>query len=109
MVNDMYAIFESYKQLKEDRADLTGLAPGVTRNASANHNNRYNMLAGGQGPTQDYTAGGGATAENNQEPVSKDIAKILKSLTNCAHKADYSQMLVDCMTLSKLAQKLIKK
>jgi hypothetical protein len=109
MVNDMYAIFESYKQLKEDRADLSGLASGSNLNASINHNNRSNVLTGGQGPTQDYSAGGGAAAENNQEPVSKDIAKILKSLTRCAHTADYSQMLIDCMNLSKLAQKLIKK
>ena len=106
----MYAIYESYKQLKEDRSDLSGLASGSSLTANINHTETKPQLSGGVRPTADQGITAGDLGQDNEEvKVSKDILKLINSLTRCAHKGDYSGMVIDCMHLSKLASAHIKK
>jgi hypothetical protein len=110
MVNDMYAIYESYKQLREDRADLSGLSNGSNLTANINHTETKPQLSGGVSPTTDQGITAGDLGQDNEEvKVSKDILKLINSITRCAHKGDYSSIVVDCMHLSKLASARIKK
>ena len=106
----MYAIYESYKQLKEDRADLSGLAIGSGLSGNINHTETKPQLSGGVRSTTDQGITAGDLGQDNEEvKVSEDVLKLINSITRCAHKGDYSGIVVDCMHLSKLASARIKK
>ena len=96
MVKDIYAIYESY-------------ATGSTVGATNIDNTERGNVAMVTRPNSQGTTYGDLGQDNEETKIPKEIAKILTSLSNCAKKADYQQMLVDCMHLSKLAGNLIKK
>jgi len=107
MVNDTYAIFESYNIVKESGMSLAG---GVGLRASANNTERQTAMPDGVKPPNTYAPGGPTAAQDNQEPaISKEVTKLIQSLTKSAHKADYDSIIIDCMHLSKLASKLANK
>lgn len=109
MVNDMYAIYESYITKETVATDpsrntLSGtprLPASITNTAG-----RSNILATGQGPTTDQGISRGDLGQDNQEvKVPKEILKVIDSLVKSTHKADWrSQMLIDCMQLRKLLE-----
>ena len=92
----MYAIYESYKQLSEDRADLSGLSTGSSLPAQANNTNRF----GGNIPSGAIaTVDQGVSQDNEEKNIPKDILRLLQSITNGAHKADHGSVIVDCKRL----------
>lgn len=102
----MYAIYESYAQVREN----SDLASGVNLPASINHSITKNQLSAGVRATIDQGITSGDLGQDNEEiKAPKDIIKLIKSITACAHKGDYSGIVVDCMRLSKAASALIKK
>lgn len=98
----MYAIFESYKQLREDRADLSGLSLGVKLPAQANNTNRFsgNIPSGAIAPVDQ-----GVSQDNEEKNIPKDILKVIKAISNSAHKADHESVIVDCVKLRKVLSK----
>jgi hypothetical protein len=96
MVNDMYAIYESY---------LTKESVGA---ASANNTERGNVNISYRPFSQGSTFGD-LGQDNEEINAPKEIAKLIKSIVNCAQKGDYSGIVVDCMRLSKVAGAHIKK
>jgi hypothetical protein len=92
MVKDMYAIYESY----------------ATGNTIINNTERGNIAMATR-PNSQGTTYGDLGQDNEETKIPKEIARVLSSLTKCAKKADYQQMLIDCMHLSKLASNLVKK
>jgi hypothetical protein len=98
MVNDIYAIYESYTQ-KITEGTLP-LPSGSSLKASINHTGRQNLLSTGVKAPNDYQPGGPVAGEANE--TQSKIDKVLKSLTSCASKADYAQMAFDCKTLKDL-------
>lgn len=106
----MYAIYESYRQLKEDRADLSELSTGASLPAQANNTNRFsgNIPSGAIAPNDQGITAGDLGQDNEEIKVSKNVLKLINSITRCAHRGDYAGIVVDCMHLSKLAQKLTK-
>jgi hypothetical protein len=106
MVNDMYAIYESYTQVRESG----NLAGGVNLPGNINHTTTKNQLSTGVGPTFDQGITSGDLGQDNEEiKAPKEISKLIKSITACAHRGDYSGIVVDCMRLSKAAAALVKK
>ena len=102
----MYAIYESYAQVREN-SDLTG---GVNLPANINHSITKNQLSTGVRPSFDQGITAGDLGQDNEEiKAPKEITKLIKSITSCAQKGDYSGIMVDCMRLSKAASSLIKK
>jgi len=95
MDNDIYAIFESY---------TSGNTVGA---ANIDHTERGNVNMSFR-PTSQGTTAGDLSQDNEEIKAPKEIAKVLKSLIRCANKADYQQMLVDCMHLNTAIKKLIK-
>lgn len=108
MVNDIYAIYESYSSV--GKVSLPGI---VGLRASANNTERQTLLSQGIKPANNYTPGGPAAGESDESKskIQKEIDKIVKSITTCAEKADYAQMIMDCKKLKELADQayLIKK
>jgi len=96
MVNDMYAIYESY---------LTKETVGA---ASANNTERGNVNILYRPLSQGSTFGD-LGQDNEEIKAPKEITKLIKSITACAQKGDYSGIVVDCMHLGKVAGALIKK
>jgi hypothetical protein len=96
MVNDMYAIYESYKLLKED----------VPR-ANANHTTEFgsNLPQYARYPNPQGLTSGDLGQDNEETTIPKDILKILNSITNSAHKADHSNVIIDCSRLRKVLSK----
>jgi hypothetical protein len=106
MVNDMYAIYESYAQVREN----SDLADGVSLPANINHTTTKNQLSTGVRATIDQGITSGDLGQDNEEiKAPKDITKLIKSITACAQKGDYSGIVIDCMRLSKAASALVKK
>lgn len=110
----MYAIYESYVQLKEAWNDLgsmskSGLNSGVNQTAAINDNITKNTLSTGVQSTTDQGIAFGDRPDNEEVATPKEILKLINSLTQCAHKGDYSGIVVDCMRLSKMASAHIKK
>ena len=113
----MYAIYESYVQLKEawndtDSMTRSGLAGGVGLAPDINDNTSKNMLSSGVRSTTDQgsTSGDLGLGQDNEEiKAPKEILKLINSLTRCAHKGDYAGIVVDCMRLSKIASAHVKK
>lgn len=102
----MYAIYESYAQVREN-SDLTG---GVNLPANINHSTTKNQLPTGVRATIDQGITSGDLGQDNEEiKAPKDITKLIKSITACAQKGDYSGIVVDCMRLGKVAAALVKK
>jgi hypothetical protein len=102
MVNDMYAIYESYKQLNEDRTDLSGLSTGSKLPAQANNTNRFsgNIPSGAIAPVDQ-----GISQDNEEKDIPKDILNLLKSISKGAHKADHGSVIIDCARLRKVLSK----
>jgi hypothetical protein len=106
MVDDMYAIYESYTQVREG-SDLTG---GINLPANINHSTTKIQLPTGVKPTFDQGITAGDLGQDNEEiKAPKEIAKLIRSITTCAQRGDYSGIVVDCMRLSKAAGALVKK
>jgi hypothetical protein len=101
MVNDIYAIYESYTQ-KITEGTLP-LPPGSGLRANANHTERQTLLPTGVKASNDYQPGGPIAGECDE--TQSKIDKILKTLSFCAGKADYAQMILDCKTLKDLVDK----
>ena len=102
----MYAIYESYTQVRES-GDLTS---GVNLPGNINHTTTKNQLSTGVRPTFDQGITAGDLGQDNEEiKAPKEISKLIKSITTCAQRGDYSGIVVDCMRLSKAAAALVKK
>ena len=107
----MYAIYESYVQLKEAWNDLgsmsrSGLNSGVDQTAAINDNNTKNVLSIGQGPTTSQGSTTGDLGQSNEETsLPKDITKLLNSISSCAQKADHSGVIIDCKRLREALAK----
>ena len=107
----MYAIYESYVTRESNNLGAI-LAGGTSINASINNSpgRQGGTLSSGVKPTTDQHLTNGDLGQSNEEiKIPKQLNKILKSLTTCAHKADYDQMLIDCMYLNKALKKLMEK
>ena len=91
----MYAIYESY---------LTKETVGA---ASANHTERGNVNTTYR-PASQGSSFGDLGQDNEEIKIPKEIQRLITKITNCAHKADYKGIVVDCMLLGKLASQLAK-
>lgn len=107
MVDDIYAIYESYLTKETVNAGGLGGAPlPGSPSSSASITNSDGGFRGGNTQYRPNSQGitPGDLGQDNQEVVvPKAILKIINSLVKNTHKTDWhSQMLVDCMNLRKL-------
>ena len=89
----MYAIYESY---------LTKETVGA---ASANNTERGNINTTYR-PASQGSSFGDLGEDNNETKIPREIQKLITSITNNAHKADYERLIFDCRDLTKLASQL---
>jgi len=100
MVNDIYAIMESYSRVAEGNA-----LPGVVGlRASINNTERQSLLSTGVKAPNNYTPGGPVAGESDESTskIKKEISAVVARLAAQAVEGNYGKMVLDCKALKDL-------